>query len=145
MTNAIWAYGSLLQMEDPAVPGIFATIAEVMDIGGPKMTRDAKDVTSHSSPDGFDEFIMTLKHSGEVTFQVNFNPVDPTHDYTTGLKARWDDGAFTHFKLILPDDGASEWTFGGYVQNLEFAENVADQLTADVTLKPSGAVVLTTP
>lgn len=145
MTDAIWAYGSLLQMENPAAPGIFATIAEVMDIGGPRMTRDSKEVTSHSSPDGFEEFIMTLKRSGEVTFAINFVPTDPTHDGATGLKARYDDGAFTNFKIILPDVDSSVWAFGGYVQGLEFAEGVNDPLTADVTVKPSGAVTLTTP
>lgn len=139
--DAIWAYGTQLQMGE--VGGSLTTITRVMDITGPGLTRDVLDVTDHSSPNGFEEILPTLKRMAEITFSIHYIPTDPTHDATTGLISFWQDSAAKlGMKLIFPDDAGTEWEFNGYVVGFVPGAPVAGALTADVTVKPSGEPVL---
>lgn len=140
MTNAIWAYGTLFQIGDGL--GGFTTVAEVMDIKLPQLKRDIKEVTSHSSPNGYEEHIPTIKRTAEVTFNINYVPTDATHNDSTGLLSLYDSGALTPFKIVLTDVSASVWTFSGYVIGATADAPVNGQLAATVTIKPVGQVVL---
>ena len=94
----------------------FTTIGEVGDISGPQLTRETIDVTTHDSPDDFDEYITGLKSSGEVTFKINWDPSDATHDGTTGLWKKYTDGTITNFTItnVLGDSLA----FAGLVTSM---------------------------
>ena len=140
MTDAIWAYGTQFQVGDGL--GGFTTVAEVMDIRLPQLTRDTRDVTSHSSPNGYEEHIATLKRTAQVTFTINYVPTDPTHDDSTGLLSLYDSGDIIPFKIILPDDTNSEWEFDGFVVGATGSAPVNGQLTLDITIKPVGQVIL---
>src|SRR5690242_9194371 len=113
-TQVKWAFGTALQIGDGL--GGFTTIAEVMDFPFPQLKRDEKDVTNHSSPDGYEEIIMTLKRTGDLTFPVNYLPTDPTQDAATGLISLYNSGVRTPFKIVMVDDVASEWTFDAFVK-----------------------------
>lgn len=136
-TQAVWGYGTLLQMN---TGGGMTTIAEVFDIPVPQMQRDQVDVTNHSSPDGYEEFIMTIKRSGEVTFKTNFFR-DPTQDEATGLISLFNNGVLTPFQVILAG-GLGTWSFSAYVKAFKGMEPVNAQITGECTLKPSGAMAL---
>jgi len=137
VTDAIWGYGTLLELGDGI--GGFVTIAEVMDFPGPQLSRDNKDVTSHSSPNGYDEFIMTLKRSGEMGFTLNFFN-DATQDFSTGVGSLYDSGEIRPWRITAP---ASVFTieFEAYVSGFKTQFPVNGQITADTTLKLSGQVV----
>lgn len=143
MTDAIAAYGTQLKVHDGATPGVFATVSEVKDITGPGYTRDTIDVTSHSSPDGWEEIIASFKRSGEMTYDLNFTPDDPTHSFDTGVFSLFDTGDRRRWQLVWPDDHGLE--FEALVIGLEPQSPVADARTASVTLKPSGAPTVLTP
>lgn len=137
MTDAIAAYGTRLQLGDGATPTeVFTSISEVKDISGPSYSLDTIDVTSHSSPDGWEELIAAFKRNGEVTFDVNYTPSDPTQDIETGLFAVLDAREVRNFRLIWPDDYGVQ--FAAMVTGFEPQSPVADARTASITLKVSG-------
>ncbi len=78
-------------------------IAQVQDISGPDLSTDTDEITNHDSPDGVEEFIPTIKRTGEITFPLVFLPRDPTHDDDTGLLAAWADRSLDAYVLTYPD------------------------------------------
>ena len=141
--TAFAAYGTLLQMGDGAGTEVFATVAGVKDIAGPGVSRDTAESTSHSSPEGYEEFVATIKRSGEVGFDCNWNPADPTHDETTGMYHLAQADAATNFKLVYPRL-LKAWSFKGIVTKWVTNAPVAGLLTASVTIKVTGRPTLAT-
>lgn len=135
------SFGTFLQVGDGAAPENFTTVAEVGDISGPAISRDTEEVTNHSSPNGYEEFITTIKRSGEVTFPINFIPTDPTHDQTTGILAWIDDGILRNFRILISTTG-KRWQFAALATNFEAASPVVGKNSGDVTLKISGKPTL---
>ncbi len=142
MTAALDAYGTLLQIGDGASPEVFTTIAEVTDISGPSLALDALDVTAHTSPAAFREFIGGLLDGGEVSFTINYVPTETTHDAGTGLIADMIARTVRNFQLVFPDSGTTTWSFPALITAFEPAEPVDDRLMAEVTLKVAGQPTL---
>jgi predicted secreted protein len=142
MTEAISAFGTLLKIGDGGSPENFTTIAEVKDISLPHFARDMIDVTTHSSTEGWREFMAGLKSGGEVTFEINFLPTDATHSYSAGLLHDLEGGTLRNFQVVLTDAGNTTWTFGAIVSDFTPKAPVAGALTAAVTLKLSGKPTL---
>lgn len=122
----------------------FTTVAEVGDIKGPERARDQEDVTTHDSPDDYDEFIATTKQSGEVSFPIHLVPTDPTHDNLTGLYAAYEDGLTRNWRLVIPDydTDPSYLELAGFVNGLGDSYPVKGSVMADVKIKVVGGVVL---
>ena len=114
--------GIELRIGDGAGPEVFTEIPGCASFGGPGDTSDTVDVTSHSSPNRYRQFIRGLKDGGELTCDVYWLFDDPAqialeaakgsdgyppiHDlFTTDDLGGWDkivsttvfgpDGAFT--------------------------------------------------
>lgn len=121
-----------------------ATIAQVMTIGGPSMSLDTADVTTHDSTNAFEEVVATILRSGEITMEIVYDPADDTHDATggAGLLTRQEGRTLTDFSLIFPDAANTTWSFDGYVTGFEPSEDVAGALTASVTVKITGDMTL---
>jgi len=142
MTEALFAHGTLLEKGDGATTENFSTIAEVTNIGGPGLALDPLDVTSHSSTNGWREFIGGLLDGGEVSLTVNYVPTESTHDASTGLIADMAARTVRNFQLIFPDSGNTTWSFSALVTSCEPGEPVDGQLTGEVTLKVTGQPTL---
>jgi predicted secreted protein len=112
-------------------------IAQIQDIEGPDLSTDTDEITNHDSPDGVEEFLVTIKRTGEVTFPLVFNGADASHDPDTGLLKAWEDRSLDDYVMTFPDSSA--WTFAAYVTGFSMAAPVDGHLSADVTLRPSGA------
>ncbi len=124
---------------------VFTTIAGVKDISGPATNRDLEEVTSHSSPNGYEEFVPTIKRSGEVTFDLNFDPTNATHGTAaTGLAGKVHADTPTDFRLVFPRIGTNgyRWTFSAFVTGFETSAPVAGVFGASVTRKVTGAPTL---
>lgn len=119
----------------------FTTIGMVGDISGPQLTRETIDVTTHDSPNDFDESITGLKNSGEVTFKINWDPGNPTHDGTTGLWKKYSDGTLTNFQILNVAGDLIE--FAALVTSMGPSFPVNGVIQSDMTLKVSGTVALT--
>jgi predicted secreted protein len=148
-TGAIKTNGTLLQVGDGGTPTeVFTTVAEVRTISGPSLSVDVDDVTSHDSPDGWEEAIATILRSGEVTFDVNFVPTDDTHDGTAtdGLLTRLQAREWSNCKLVFPDAALvvdrTTWTFVGAVAKFQPIADPKSALRASVSFKISGKPTL---
>ena len=137
-TSAVTSHGTLLQMGNGATPTeVFTTIAEVKDSPGPNNTGATEDVTNHDSA-GWVEHVPTLKDGGEVTFAINYysaatqDALETDRDALTGR----------NWKIVLSVGGALKDTraFKGYVTGTQFNAPVAGVLTADITIRITGAV-----
>lgn len=144
-TGAIAGIGTKLQIGDGGSPESFTTIAEVTEISGPSLGADTADVTSHDSElneGGFEEHIVTILRTGEVTFTINYIPTDGTHDASSGLLNDYQNKTLRNFKLVFPDSSNTTWSFSAYVTGFEPSTSPSDQYDASVTLKPSGEPTL---
>lgn len=142
-TGAISAFGTLLKIGDGGSPSeTFTTIAEVTDLSGPALELKTIEATSHSSTDGWEEFIGGLLSGGEVTFDVNFIPTNPTHSYSAGLLRDMVNRTVRNFKLVFPNLSATTWTFAALVTGFEPKEPTDDKLSASVTLQITGKPTL---
>jgi len=139
----ISSFGTLLQQGDGGTPTeAFTTIAEVLDISGPGLSLGMEDGTHHSSTGGWREQIPTLLDGGQVSFDIQYDPVGATHDASTGLIKDMEDKTLRNFQLVFPDSGSTTWSFAAYVAEFEPGAPVEGKLTASVTLQLSGQPTL---
>jgi len=143
VTQAISAFGTLVKVGDGATPTEnFTTIAELLDISGPELGLDTEEVTTHSSPGGWEEHIGTILRSGAITFQVNYVPTHATHNASTGLIADMVNRTVRNFELVFPNTGATKWSFAALVTSCPPAEPVAGALRGSFSLKLTGQPTL---
>ena len=140
-------YGTLFNFGD-GVGGneTFAPISYVTNLGGPGLSLDTEDVTSHDQATAWEEVVPTILRSGEVSLDLVFDPADDTQDFTEALalgsqlEAR---GAATNWKIIWPNHAThTEWIFPAHVTGWEPSAPVDGALTIAAKLKISGAPTL---
>ena len=138
----IAAFGTLLQRGNGAAPTeVFTTIAEVTSIGGPSLSQEVVDVTTHSSPGAFRQKVGGLLDAGEITLDINFGPTEPTHkEPVGGLIKDYTDRSVNNYKLIFPD--TTYWIVPCLVTNFTQDSPVEGKLGASVTLTVSGQPTL---
>ena len=142
MSNAWWAYGSEFQIGTTKV-------AEIIDINGPSMTKDAIDVSHNdgTAGDGWRSFVPGWRDGGEVGITANWIPVAATHDGSTGLLSKFTGDALQAFKIETPagSDGSSGTiviSFNGVVTSFNPTFPLTEQGRLDCTIKISGAVTI---
>jgi predicted secreted protein len=144
--SGVDAFGTLFKRGDGATPTeVFTTIANVTTIGGPERTRETIDVTAHDSPDGWMEFIGSLKNGGEVTLEINYDPGNATHDLDDDFEVRDP----KNYQIVLLPGEADEhtWAFAGIMTQLgdefpyddKMARNMTVKITGKPTLTPTGS------
>lgn len=128
-------FGVVLKINDVA-------IAEVKDVSGPGLSRDAVEKTHHGSPNMWREFIKGLKDGGEITFTVNYDPSAATHSVATGIPSDFaDDITISTISITWPD-GTTVWSFPGIVTDFEPNPQLDDMFEADITIKVAGEPTL---
>lgn len=116
-------------------------IAHVRDVSGPNPELATDDVTHHQSPDAVDEFVGTTVNPGEVTFEINWMPGNPTHSPSTGLLYWQSQRTREYWMLEYPDGSTDE--FQAVVTGFARKAPVKGVLRADVKFKVSGLVMNT--
>lgn len=138
-SSAISAFGTLLALGDGATPTEnFATVAELRTISGPSLSADAIDVTTHNTPTPFRRFISGLLDGGEVNFDINFIPQDPSHSYGAGILKDMTDRTIRNIRITFPDSGSTQWIIPVIFTGFEMSSDPADVLMASVTAKVAG-------
>ncbi len=134
MTNAAIGHGSAFERSDDNTSGgTFATVGEVLNIGGPGLAKDAVDATHMASPERWREFISGLKDGGEVSVELSFDPDDAT---TTAALADCNSDVAGYYKVTFPDTTA--WGFAAIATGLEVGVPLDDKMTATITYKLTG-------
>jgi predicted secreted protein len=132
MTSAKATFGTILTRSGSA-------IAELTNIGSPKLTAGEIDVTSMDSADGYKEFIQGLRDGGEVGIEGNFISSDTNGQI--GLVADFNAGTVQAFVITFPD--GTTWTFSGFVKGFELNDaEVEGKLGFKASIKVTGKPVL---
>lgn len=115
------------------------TIAELTNIGSPKLSAGEINVTNHQSPDGYEEFVQGIRSAGEVPLEGNFISSDTNGQI--GLLTDFNAGTMQSFVITFPD--GTTWTFTAFVKSFEMDDASVDgKLSFKVSLKVSGKPVL---
>lgn len=117
-----------------------AAIAYISNISGPGLSADTEDVTTHDSTGAWEEHVVTVLRSGELTLDIVYDPAEGSHDATTGLLAMLEARLPVGFEIVFPDTTA--WAFAAVVTGFEPSAPHDGALTASVKLKVTGAPIL---
>lgn len=112
-------------------------LSEVNSISGPTMTRDFIDVTSLDSDDGYREFIAGFRDGGTISLTMNFTAT--SYGY---IKTDFESPTAQSYSIILGDLAATTFTFEGLVTECPLNIPTDDKITADVTIKITGKVIM---
>jgi predicted secreted protein len=126
-------FGTKLKRGDGETPEVFTEIADVTSLSPPALSRETLDVTSHGSPNGWMEFLGGLKDPGEVSADINYQPV--FHDI---LVDDFDDTEPRNYQIVFPDADATTWAFGAILTGFEPDAPYDDKLAASLTFKVTG-------
>lgn len=123
-------------------PSTYTTIGQVRDISGPGVTADQVEVSHRDNT--FRLYRAGMRDGGELTFDVVFDPDLASHDPTVA-NSLYDllvDGTVATFRVTYPgaSTATTTATFSGFVSGFEITSPMEDGLTADVTIKISGAI-----
>ena len=134
MSNAIAGVGTKFRRWDGAN---WVDLAEVNSIIGPGKSRDTFDVTSLDSTGGYREFKGGFRDGGTVSLPMNFTR--ETYDL---MNTDFESDDLQNYEIFLPDDESTSFEFEGFVTELGLGIPVDDKVTADVSIKISGAVTV---
>ncbi|MFJ9662864.1 phage tail tube protein [Streptomyces griseoflavus] len=132
-------FGVQLKRGDGAATEVFTKIADVTSLNPPNISRETLDVTSHDSPNGWMEFLGSLKDPGEVSADVNYQP--DKHDL---LVADFEDAKPRNYQIVFPDEDATTWEFPAILTGFEPETPYDDKASASLTWKVSGKPTITT-
>ena len=136
--TAVSALGTVLKKDG-------AVIGDVKSISGPTLTRDTTDVTALDSADGFEEILPTVLRTGELTLTIALNQDDASHD---ALRDDVVTASGKSFSIVFPATAASgtiqTHTFDAFVTSYGNQIETGSEITADITLKPTSTITVTT-
>lgn len=120
----------------------FTNVAQVASISGPGNTKADIEVTDLSS--AAKEFISDLPDSGSLEMTIQYDSLETTHqdlqaDSAAPQRAR-------NWRITLPDNinlTATTIDFVGEVTSFTWSFETASVITADLTVKVSGAATVT--
>lgn len=141
-SNAILAQGTIIARETSPGSGTYTTIAEAKSIDGPGIDRDEIDVTHQQSPSKHREFIAGLRDSGEISFDVNYNPNDATHNAATGFLSRQVSGVVENYRLTFPSSPPVSYIVPAFVKSAKPTAPVDNVLGMAVVLRVASAPTL---
>ena len=129
---------------DTTAGAVLATVAQVTSVGGPGLGADVIDVTTHDSTNAWEDSVIGPLRSGEIPFEIVYDPAEDTHDGTAGngLLTRIKNKKRTDFSLVFPDTGSTTWGFNGEITGFVPGAPVAAGLTAAITIKITGEPTL---
>jgi hypothetical protein len=149
-SDARTGFGATLQKgQDDGSPETFVDVLGIKSISGPEITRDTHDTTTMLSPSGWREFIGGLKDGGEVSFEANWLPREPTQNQATGgFMAEFDKDSCEsrgNWRIAVPAcPGENEmWLeFAGVVSGQSISIPMDDLMGFTGTIKVSGRPTL---
>lgn len=125
MSEAIIGTGILLKAGDGGAPETFVTVAEIVALKPPQLSRNEVDVSNHN--EGEEAKILGMLRKGQVTGTLNWLPTDATHsDSGQGILADIIANRKRNWQIAYPPDGLPKWTFPGRVQLFDPQEVTVD-------------------
>lgn len=127
--------GTTLEIGSPAV-----AVAKLSNIGSPKQTREAIDVTTlDSDNDGYREYIDGYRDGGEFNVSGYFIFTDPGQK---AIIAAFEEEGVKHCCIKFPKSVGAKWEFDAVVTGYEITSEVGNAIGFTATFKVSGKPVL---
>lgn len=139
MSIAKLSNGTLVQVGDgdPDVE-IFTTVPEVKTFGGLTAKFDLLDVTSHSSPGYFKEYIPGLSDGDMMNVGMNWRPSNAVH---RALRQDNVQATNRNFQIVFPDDTDNNVICSTYVMEVPPTADSGKEMTMAMRLKITGSPV----
>ena len=136
------AKGTVLQMLNTWASGgtYSAAISQVRSITGPTVKPKLVDITTHDTPGFWSRKATVLIEAGDISFEVNFDHMDASHAFTTGMWNQMVGLIKTGLRMIFPNS-AGTLTFPGYVAGHEFNAPVDNILSAKISMAITDNIV----
>jgi len=112
----------------------YVTVAEVIAITPPQLTRDAVEATHQQSTNGWREYINGWKDGGEPSVTVNYVP-----SATDPLLAAFHASTVNQFRITHP--GVLTCTFTAVITGFSPETPIDDRMTVTLDFKTSGQPV----
>lgn len=133
-TAGLTSHGTLVARAPAATPTVFTTIAELLDINPPEVSRPETDTTSQN--DDIDSYVYGAMKRTPLTFNLNFVPGDATQDHLNGLYSAIKNKTTDGYKVTFID--GTVWIMSGQLQKLTPKAPNQGKLEVAVTIRPSG-------
>lgn len=124
-------FGVILEVGD-ASGSTYTPTANLTTVEGPEIERETVDVTSHDSPEAWQEFVGGLKNGGEVSTEINYDPRE--HDT---LMAQFDKDDPVPWRIVWPNS-IGYMTFTAIMTGFSPEAPVDDKMAGEITLQVSG-------
>ena len=131
-----WALGTKVQRLNPST-SLYETIPGLQDITGPDVSVDWLDMTTHDSPNSYEEGAPTIHRSGELRANMILDPSNTVHQ---SLLTDKDTKRLGTWRVVLPDPASNYLQFTGYVTSLGYSFPVAGPLQQSFVLRPTGSL-----
>lgn len=133
MSNAISAHGTNIKRNG-------VQIGEMRDVTPPALTRNTFDTTTQNDAD--DSYVVGVRRKGDLSFTINWlQSGEVTHGAVSGLLYAYQNGSKDLYEIDFPD--GAKWYFSGFLSNLAIKSPVDGEQSADVSIKPTNAMIFT--
>ena len=130
--SGVSGFGAVLKRNGTA-------IAELTNIPFPELTAADINVSSHDSPNKYEEFVQGMKNGGVVAIEGNFLPSEASQ---AALLEAMHSGVVETYTIEFPTGLDAAWTFSGYVNSFSGALPYEDKITFSAGIKVTGKPTL---
>jgi hypothetical protein len=117
-------------------PAVYSEIPGIGDIEIPGMGRASDDITSHSSAEGFAEYLKSkVKDGRSITFPINYDPANVVHQQLKLAEASDDP---SRFRFVYPYAGG-DFENDALVLNFSTSSPVRGVFTGSIEMQLTGA------
>jgi len=102
------------------------------------------DVTAHSTPGFWNQKLAVLIDAGDISFEMNYDAADATHQFATGFWNQMTGLTESGFKMVFPF-AAGTLIFVGYVAQHEFSVPVDNVLSCKMQVAINAAITASNP
>ena len=134
-TKARAGVGATLSTGNGASPQVFTAVAGIVSISGPELSVEEIDATSLDSTGGYKESIPGMKDGGTVSFTMHFS----NNAAQRALRAKLGATSTSVYRIVLPTSPECRITFDANLTSWSQTTEANAPMTADVSLKISGA------
>jgi hypothetical protein len=127
---------------DGASPPNLSLIGQVRSITGPTTSATVQDVTTHSTPGNWMEKLATLIDPGTLSFPMNYDADDATHQFATGLWADLIALTESDYETVFPAS-LGTLAYSGYITGHPFDLPVDNVIQTTIEITINGAISAT--
>lgn len=139
MSTKYAAKGAVIKAGATATPT--TVVPGLKSVGMPGGDREMIDVTNHGSVATKESIPEPLRDIRQLEVTLFYDPADAEHERLRAAQAA---GTLEYQTLTLPDTGAAQWAFSGYITSFSLPElGVSGALECTYTFTAVGAETFT--